>query len=122
MSKFISVDADSLIPPFAQILEQLRAMVQRGELKTGDHLPTVRQLAADLGVAPNTVAKAFADLESDGWVRTEGRRGTIVAARSKERSASRANALREASLHFLARMSERGYTKQEIRAALDTLT
>lgn len=74
---FLSVDPDEAAP-FQQIIDQLRAFIERGELRPGDPLPTVRQLAGDLGVAPNTVARAYTELQEDGWLASEGRRGTHV--------------------------------------------
>ena len=60
---FLAVDPDLDAPPFQQIVDQLRGFIERGDLRGGDALPTVRQLAADLGVAPNTVARAYGELQ-----------------------------------------------------------
>ncbi|HHV20397.1 MAG TPA: GntR family transcriptional regulator [Propionibacterium sp.] len=63
--------------------EELRAHVvtriESGEWEPGERLPSVRRLADQLGLAPNTVAKAYRELEAAGWVHTAGRRGTMVA-------------------------------------------
>ena len=75
----IVVDADSTMPPYQQIVDQIRALVQSGDLQAGAALPTIRQLAGDLAVAPNTVARAYAELQADGWIEADGRRGTRVA-------------------------------------------
>lgn len=75
----VSVDRDSDIPPFEQIRAGVVAAIDAGELTPGDRLPTVRGLAGELGVAPNTVAKAYRELEADGVVETHGRQGTRVA-------------------------------------------
>lgn len=116
---FIAVDPDLDAAPFQQIIEQLRGYVERGELRPGDALPTVRQLAGDLGVAPNTVARAYGELQDQGWLAGDGRRGTRVAPdppASDKRS--RARALREAVDRFLATMAQRGYSEDELAAAL----
>lgn len=74
----IEVDHASEVPPYEQIRVQIRAMVRRGDLQTGDRLPSIRQLAGDLGVATGTVARAYRELETDGVVATRGARGTTV--------------------------------------------
>lgn len=74
----LRVDHDSVVPPFEQLRTQVAAMTVAGELSAGQKLPTVRQLAADLGLAANTVARAYRELEADGIISTQGRRGTFV--------------------------------------------
>ena len=74
----IVVDTSSDLPPYEQVRVQIAAQVSNGDLPAGAKLPTVRQLAADLGLATNTVARAYRELESDGVVATHGRRGTFV--------------------------------------------
>ncbi|MBZ5739656.1 GntR family transcriptional regulator [Nocardioides mangrovi] len=76
------LDATSDIPPYEQLRAQVAARAASGDLPTGTRLPTVRALAADLGLAPNTVAKAYRALEEAGVVVTEGRRGTRVSGAS----------------------------------------
>lgn len=76
----ISIDPASAMPPFEQIRVQIADLVLAGELKAAQRLPTVRQLAADLQVAPGTVAKAYALLESEGLLVTSRSKGTHVAA------------------------------------------
>jgi DNA-binding transcriptional regulator YhcF (GntR family) len=75
----ISVDTSSPVPPFEQVRAGLVAEIHEGILVVGTRLPTVRGLAADLGIAPNTVARAYRELESAGLVETRGRGGTVVA-------------------------------------------
>lgn len=75
------VDPDSHVPPFEQVRRQVVALVDDGTLPAGQRLPTVRQLAGDLGLAVNTVARVYRELEQDGVVVTRGRNGTFVAAR-----------------------------------------
>jgi DNA-binding transcriptional regulator YhcF (GntR family) len=116
---FIAVDNELDVPPFQQIFEQIRALIQRGELASDALLPTVRQLAGDLDVAPNTVARAYTDLAAQGWIVSEGRRGTRVAGKMpladrKSREAS----LREAAGQFITALIHRGYTRAEIASAL----
>jgi DNA-binding transcriptional regulator YhcF (GntR family) len=118
----IAVDDELGIPPNRQIAEQIRSLVQRGELRSGALLPTVRQLAGDLGVAPNTVARAYADLQAEGWLVCEGRRGTRIAERSPDRDQrARTNTLRGSIEQFVASLVGRGYSRHEIVAEIERL-
>jgi GntR family transcriptional regulator len=111
----IAIDARLQTPPFVQIFEQIRASIERGDLAPGDSLPPVRQLAGDLGIAPNTVVRAYAELRAAGWVASEDRKGSRVAIRSPLLSgASRRKALAEAVATFLASLIRRGYGADEI--------
>ncbi|HZC25439.1 MAG TPA: GntR family transcriptional regulator [Actinopolymorphaceae bacterium] len=76
----ITVEAGSGVPPWRQVRDQILGLVERGQLAIGAHLPAIRQLAADLGVAPGTVARAYKELESEGILHTARRHGTVVAA------------------------------------------
>ena len=77
----VTVDSASAEPPYEQVRRQLAANASSGSFPPGDRLPTVRQLAADLGLANNTIAKAYRALEVDGVIETRGRHGTFVASR-----------------------------------------
>jgi DNA-binding transcriptional regulator YhcF (GntR family) len=74
----IEIDPRSAVPPFEQLRVQLVEQIRTGRLRPGQRLPTVRKLAADLGLAPNTVARTYRELEADGHVDTQGRNGTVV--------------------------------------------
>jgi DNA-binding transcriptional regulator YhcF (GntR family) len=74
----LSIDADSATAPFEQVRTQIASAVAAGRLSAGTKLPTVRRLAADLGLAANTVARAYRELEGDAVITTHGRRGTFV--------------------------------------------
>ena len=76
----ISVDPADAKPPYEQVKVQVEQLIRRGELAQGTRLPTVRQLAGDLGLAVNTVARAYKELEADQLVETRGRNGTFVLA------------------------------------------
>ena len=86
----ITVDHASPTPPYVQVREQLRAQVESGELKPGTRLPTVRGLAGELGLAANTVARAYRELEALGMIQTRGRAGSVVAGDGVDQSAKRA--------------------------------
>ena len=75
----LTVDARSAVPPFEQLRLQLLEQIQSGELPHGARLPTVRRLADDLGLAPNTVARCYRELEQAGAIETRGRNGSFVA-------------------------------------------
>ena len=75
-----AIDHSSPVPPFEQLREGLAAAVRDGRLTAGDRLPTVRTLAAELGLATNTVARAYRELEDAGVLETRGRNGSFVAA------------------------------------------
>jgi len=74
----LTIDADAGTAPFEQVRTQIAAAVAEGRLDAGTKLPTVRQLASDLGLAANTVARAYRELEADSVISTQGRRGTFV--------------------------------------------
>jgi DNA-binding transcriptional regulator YhcF (GntR family) len=73
------VDPRSAVPPFEQLRVQFLELIRSNELAPGARLSTVRKLASDLGVAPNTVARAYRELESAGLIETRGRHGSFVA-------------------------------------------
>jgi GntR family transcriptional regulator len=74
----VSLDLLAATPPYEQVRAQLAGHIRAGALRPGDKLPVVRALAADLGVATNTVARAYRELEAGGLVTTRRRVGTIV--------------------------------------------
>jgi GntR family transcriptional regulator len=116
---FIVVEAAAAAPPFQQIVDQVRALVQSGDLEPGAALPTVRQLAGDLRVAPNTVARAYAQLAEDGWIESDGRRGTrIASAPPAARDHAAHTALHDAVTQFVQSLVHRGYSRGEIGRAL----
>lgn len=113
------IATSSPVPPFEQLRQQLLAMIESGELPPGTQLPTVRRLAADLGLAPNTVARTYRELEGSGLVLTAGRRGTVVA----EASADPDEDARRTASDFVRRMRALGLsptrTVQLVRQAFD---
>lgn len=108
----LTIDPASNVAPFEQLRLQLARLVACGELEPGAKLPTVRQLAADLGLAPNTVARAFRELEADGVITTQGRRGSFV--RSEALDAGRADAeARQAAESFASKARSVGLSLAE---------
>ncbi|MCB5167117.1 GntR family transcriptional regulator [Streptomyces bambusae] len=80
MSLKISVDPAGATAPYEQLRAQIAGQARTGRLPVGFRLPTVRGLAEELGLAANTVAKAYKALEADGVIETRGRNGTFIAA------------------------------------------
>ena len=78
MTAGISVDVGSPTPPYEQIRLQISALIAAGGLTAGTRLPAVRSLAADLGLAAGTVARAYKELEQSGLIETRRRNGTVV--------------------------------------------
>jgi GntR family transcriptional regulator len=74
----LSIDTKSGVPFYRQIIEQIKFGIARGELEPGDRLPTVRQLAVDLSINPNTVIRAYRELEFEGVLDTQQGSGTFV--------------------------------------------
>jgi DNA-binding transcriptional regulator YhcF (GntR family) len=101
-STLVTVDPAGAMPPYEQIRAQVVEHVERGELQPGDRLPTVRRLAEDLGVAANTVARAYRELEQTGVIETRGRSGSFVTGDDVRRRA------RQAAADYLARTSALG--------------
>lgn len=80
----IVIDTASPVPPFEQLRGQLARQIQDRELAVGARLPTIRHLAADLGLAVNTVGRAYRELEEAGLIETRGRAGSFVSAAGEE--------------------------------------
>ncbi len=103
----ITVDPDAAEAPYEQVREQIRAQVDTGELAPGTKLPPVRRLAGELGLATNTVARAYRELEALGVIETRGRAGSVVSGDGVERAA------REAAHEFVARIRALGLQQDE---------
>ena len=78
----ITIDPGSATPPYEQVRLRIAELAADGTLTAGQKLPPVRTLATDLGLAANTVARAYRELETAGLVETRGRLGTVVTARA----------------------------------------
>ncbi|MBO3739350.1 GntR family transcriptional regulator [Actinoplanes flavus] len=114
----VTIDPDSTVPPYDQIREQLTTMIQAGVLAAGVRLPSIRQLAADLGLAPNTVARSYRELESAGLIVTRVGRGTTVSQPPTLSAAERQRLLRAAAASYLATAARLGHSVDEAIAAL----
>ena len=115
----ITIDAASTVPPFEQVRSQLAGQIQSGQLPVGARLPTVRALAASLGLAANTVARAFGELEHAGLVCTSGRAGTTVSAAGSAGRARTAAAARQYATTALSLGLSTDEAMSIVRAALE---
>jgi DNA-binding transcriptional regulator YhcF (GntR family) len=105
----IAIDTASSVPPYEQLRTQLARQIQRRTLAVGARLPTIRHLAADLGLAVNTVARAYRELEEAGLIETRGRAGSFVSA-AGEQARERA---RRAAADYAAVIASVGIDRRE---------
>lgn len=80
----VSLDSASPVPPYEQVRASLARQITDGSLAVGTKLPTVRALAAEIGIAPNTIARAYRELEEAGLIETRGRAGSFVSSAGDE--------------------------------------
>lgn len=115
----LSIDPNSATAPYEQIRIQVAALVRGGELSAGTRLPTVRRLAGDLGLAPNTVARSYRELETDGLIETRGRNGSFVARRGN----ANARLAQAAAETYVDRLRQLGISPKDgiryVQTALD---
>lgn len=116
------LDPASPVPPYEQIRTQIRLHIATGLLPAGALLSSVRQLARDLGVAPNTVMRAYSELEREGWVVTSARKGVLVAPFSPTRvEETRTREFEQAVTRLLVTAHQLGVPPAEIHAEIDRL-
>ena len=118
----IIIDIDDPIPLFAQLIGQIKKAVLSDEIRPGDALPSIRQLANDLELNNKTVAKAYRLLERDSVIQTKGYRGTFVHPDAKANSTADLNAWVVTKLgETIEAFRESGVTDSEIRIAFGNL-
>lgn len=112
----IDVDPTSNVPIYLQIVEAVQRLVATGLLKPGDQLPTVRQLAVDLRVNPNTIARAYLELDRHGVISSQQGRGTYVTERQNTNALAlrREDKLRATVSHFLLEALSQGYPLSDV--------
>ncbi len=117
----IAVDERDATPIYAQIERGLRAAIAAGRLRPGDQLPTVRELAVDLRVNANTVARVYSELERGGVLETRRGVGSFVSATPDQARPKREQQkrLRAFATRVLADASAAGFTRQELIAELE---
>lgn len=109
---FIAIDPESRIPIYQQITDEIRTLIARGTLREGTPLPTVRQLAADLGVNLNTIATAYRVLQGEGLISI--RHGAGAAVTSRRATESNHEDLRKSLRSTLAQLILAGLPRTEI--------
>lgn len=115
----LTLDTASGVPIYRQIVDWVKVSVAGGQMSPGGQLPTVRQLAVDLNVNYNTVARAYLDLEHQGIVHTLRGKGTFIADRGvAEDELVRGAKLRELVTEFLSKAAEFGFGPEEVRTEL----
>ncbi len=115
----LSIDAKSGVPFYRQIIEQVKFAIARGDLQPGDQLATVRQLAVDLSVNPNTVIRAYRELEIGGVLETQQGSGTFVGQEKPEVDAlERQRMLDQILTELLARATGYGFSLNDVLEGL----
>jgi len=115
----IRIDTKSGVPFYRQIIEQVKFAIARGDLKPGDQLPTVRQLAVDLSINPNTVIRAYRELEIGGVLETHQGSGTFVGTEKPEVDAlERQRMMDQILTELLARATGYGFSLHDVLEGL----
>ena len=116
------LDGHSGVPVYRQLIDQVQAAVASGALATGDQLPTVRQVAVDLAINPNTVSRAYREMEIRGMLDTQQGTGTFVADRKVEYSKDEwERMLGQLVGEFVSRAGAAGFTLKQLMRALKEL-
>jgi GntR family transcriptional regulator len=110
-----AIDLHSGVPVYRQLIDQVRSGIASGTLTAGDQLPTVRQLAVDLAINPNTVMRAYRELELGGLIETHQGTGTFIGRKKLEKnSPERERQLRQMAGEFAARAGAAGFTLEDL--------
>lgn len=116
----IQLDVKSGVPFYRQVIDQVKAAIATGSLGPGDRLPTVRQLAVDLSINPNTVSRAYTELELTGLVETQMGSGTFVGQLPvASDDVERRRQLDQLCQQFLSRVSTHGFTLDDVLKNLE---
>jgi GntR family transcriptional regulator len=116
------LDMKSGVPVYRQLIDQVLVAIAAGHLNAGNQLPTVRQLAVDLSINPNTVVRAYKELEIRGMLTTQQGTGTFITSKKvKTDEAQRQKRLSQMLGEFVARVSADGYTVEDILERLNDL-
>ena len=114
------LDLESGVPIYRQIIDQVLAGMASGRLKVGAQLPTVRQVAVDLAINPNTVVRAYRELEIRGVLETQQGTGTFIALKEiKQDEVERHRRLAQLVADFVARAGSAGFTIEDLKEQLN---
>jgi GntR family transcriptional regulator len=117
-----ALDLHSGVPVYRQLIDQVRSGIASGSLTAGDQLPTVRQLAVDLAINPNTVMRAYRELELGGLLETHQGTGTFISEKKVEKkSAERERQLVQMAGEFAARAGAAGFSLEDVIDRLQEL-
>jgi GntR family transcriptional regulator len=112
------LDQRSAVPVYLQIVQQVQDALRLGLLEVGDQLPTVREVVAELAINPNTVAKAYRELEREGLVSATPGRGTFITATLVDSSIEYHQELRRALFAWFREAQRAGLDEESIRALI----
>jgi GntR family transcriptional regulator len=116
------LDLHSGVPVYRQIIDQVRGAIASGALASGDQLPTVRQLAVDLAINPNTVVRAYRELELGGLLETHQGTGTFISTQQfPNADAERQRQLSQIVADAVARAGASGFTVEQLLEQLRAL-
>lgn len=116
------LDTHTGVPVYRQLMDQVLIGISNGALRPGDQLPTVRQLAVDLSINPNTVLRAYKELEIRGLLETQQGTGTFISEQKVKRDeVERRRRLTHLVTEFVARASSEGFALEEIQQCVDEL-
>jgi DNA-binding transcriptional regulator YhcF (GntR family) len=119
----IKIDPRSGIPLYEQIAFRILRLIENGELKPGDQLPTTRKLAVELGINFNTVARAYRMLDQKGAISTQQGRGTYVLSREKKTLSKRDQTenIKKLTRFYIRKAKHLGFEAEEIRAHFERI-
>jgi GntR family transcriptional regulator len=117
----LNIDPESSIPIYIQIEDSIQALIAAGQLQPGEQLPTIRELAADIRVNLNTVARAYFELDREGVISTQRGRGTFVSGKPDEAQIAKTrlkllHSIIDSALEEARRL---GYSAEEIKIAFE---
>lgn len=115
------LDHSSGVPVYRQLMDQVQGAVASGRLKPGDQLPTIRRVAVDLAVNPNTVSRSYRELEQSGTVDTQHGSGCFIAEPVSHSSSTAARRLSQLALEAAARAGANGFTVAQLVTELRKL-
>ena len=115
------LDSHTGVPVYRQLIDQVRGAVASGRLKVGDQLPTIRRVAVDLAINPNTVSRSYRDLELLGTLETQQGTGTFIAEQVRAGATHRERQLSRLALEVAARAGADGFTVAQLVAELEDL-
>jgi GntR family transcriptional regulator len=115
------LDHSSGVPVYRQLVDQVQGAIASGRLKTGDQLPTIRKVAVDLAINPNTVSRSYRELEQSGTVETQHGTGCFIAETDNEIDSTTERRLSQLAAEVAARAGANGFTVSQLVRELKKL-